>query len=280
MRKTILLLLFIIILNVVYAQQGRIIYTEFDPYPCMTGLPSEQNIILDINHDGIDETLFYRGLGGHNGDPWCILYNPTNHPDADKWKYRDLNYELTDTLSMVAHFGLHYIYNLKNPSYSYHAPSYEVTEMLRIAVRHAVDEDQNGETHYCYGWIEVVGRWTWDKPSWTMLLTVWVPRMAYCTIPDYPLIYGQKDIDGSVASIEDVTVKIYPNPASDYIKIETYHTCQYIKIYSLDGYLVFETRDFASQPTTIDIGNLTTGVYIVKVCLADGREYFTKIIKE
>jgi hypothetical protein len=280
MKKTILLSLMVIVLNIMYAQQGEIIYTEFNPYQCMTGLPSEQTITLDINHDGVDETLFYRCFGGHNGDPWDILYDPTDNPDKDKWKYRDLNYEHTDTLSMVAHYGHYYYYSIWGSIYNYHSAAYEVTKTLRIAVRHTVEDDPNGETHYCYGWIEVVGKWTWEPSTWTARLTVWVPRMAYCTIPDYPLVYGQISVDGVFAGTEDVPVKVYPNPTSDYVKIEVYHSYQHIAVYSIDGRLLFETQDATAQPATINVANLKSGVYIIKVKLTDGNDYVAKIVKE
>lgn len=139
MKKTILLSLMVIVLNVMYSQNGEIIYTEFNPYPCMTGLPSEQTITLDINHDGVD---------------------------------------------------------------------------------------------------------------------------------------------GVFAGTEDVPVKVYPNPASDYIKIEVYHSYQHIAVYSIDGRLVFETQDATAQPATINVANLKSGVYIIKVKLTDGNDYVAKIVKK
>ena len=75
---------------------------------------------------------------------------------------------------------------------------------------------------------------------------------------------------------------VYPNPARDYIRIELQDdsSCQSIAIYSIDGRLVFETQATMVQPTTINIANLKSGVYVIKVTLTDGNDYVAKIVKE
>ena len=73
---------------------------------------------------------------------------------------------------------------------------------------------------------------------------------------------------------------VYPNPARDYITIEFPNdsSCQSIEIYSIDGRLV-ETYTETSHQPTIDIGNLTAGMYIVKIKTSNGREIIEKFIK-
>ena len=73
----------------------------------------------------------------------------------------------------------------------------------------------------------------------------------------------------------------YPNPAKDNIDIELSPdvNCQSVEIYTLDGRLV-ETLPETSQQTTINVENLNAGVYILKIKMADGREFSEKIIKE
>ena len=74
---------------------------------------------------------------------------------------------------------------------------------------------------------------------------------------------------------------VYPNPVNDCIRIELSDnaSCQSVSIYSIDGRLV-ETFPETSPQTTIDISGLTTGIYIMKVRLSDGRDYAERIIKE
>ncbi|MBO6057903.1 MAG: T9SS type A sorting domain-containing protein, partial [Bacteroidales bacterium] len=73
----------------------------------------------------------------------------------------------------------------------------------------------------------------------------------------------------------------YPNPAKDniYIELSPDVNCQSVEIYTLDGRLV-ETCHGASQQTTINVENLNAGVYILKIKMADGKEFAERIIKE
>ena len=73
----------------------------------------------------------------------------------------------------------------------------------------------------------------------------------------------------------------YPNPAKDniYIELSPDVNCQSVEIYTLDGRLV-ETFPETSQQTTINVENLNAGVYILKIRMADGKEFSEKIVKE
>ena len=85
----------------------------------------------------------------------------------------------------------------------------------------------------------------------------------------------------SLDNLVEPRASVYPNPAKDFIQIAQSDNsyCQSIEIYSIDGCLV-ETFPETSQQTTIDIANLTAGIYIMKVRLSDGREYAERIVKE
>ncbi len=73
----------------------------------------------------------------------------------------------------------------------------------------------------------------------------------------------------------------YPNPTKGnlYIELSPDVKCQSVEIYDIDGRLV-ETFPETSQQTTIDISGLNTGMYIVKLRTADGKEYEERIIKK
>ena len=77
-------------------------------------------------------------------------------------------------------------------------------------------------------------------------------------------------------------ISVYPNPAKDILNISFTDDseCQSIAIYSLDGRLV-ETRHGTSlQSSTINIANLTLGLYLIKVRMSDGSEFTERIVKE
>ena len=105
--------------------------------------------------------------------------------------------------------------------------------------------------------------------------------------PDYYLSYVLKlDADGfdSVDENGESIVRpyyCYPNPAKDNLNIEFSPDvqCQSVGIFTLDGRLI-ETYSETSEQTTISIENLQFGTYIMKVKLADGKEYSERIVKE
>ena len=81
----------------------------------------------------------------------------------------------------------------------------------------------------------------------------------------------------SVNQIEIDKLRIYPNPASDYLTIETdnpkTHT---IKIHSLNGQLLYRTK--GEVPTfDIDLSSFQKGLYFITVRSRD-KERMEKII--
>jgi hypothetical protein len=112
---------------------------------------------------------------------------------------------------------------------------------------------------------------------------------GYTCDEDYQNNYAyalKTDADGylGMSEIGDVAIKpyfCYPNPANDYLHIELSPdvSCQSIEIYSIDGRLV-ETFHETSPQTTIDISGFNAGIYIMKIRMADGKEYSERIVKE
>lgn len=71
----------------------------------------------------------------------------------------------------------------------------------------------------------------------------------------------------------------YPNPASDqlFVEISPDVQCEEMEIFTLDGRMMkSQNNNFEA----IDISNLSAGVYILKVTMADGKEYSERIVKE
>ncbi|MBQ2187294.1 MAG: T9SS type A sorting domain-containing protein, partial [Bacteroidales bacterium] len=92
------------------------------------------------------------------------------------------------------------------------------------------------------------------------------------------------DADGydAIAENAEQTVKpyhCYPNPTSDriFIDISPDVECAQVDIYTLDGRLLHSQ---SSNFETVDMSNLEPGIYIIKVRLADGREFTERIVKE
>ena len=72
----------------------------------------------------------------------------------------------------------------------------------------------------------------------------------------------------------------YPNPAKDiiYIEFSPDVNCKSVEIYDMDGRLVETCHGASLQSSTISIANLTSGLYLIKVRMSDGKEYSEKIV--
>ncbi len=74
-------------------------------------------------------------------------------------------------------------------------------------------------------------------------------------------------------------IEVYPNPAQNTVSI-TFSDgidCQSVEIYALDGRML---KSQISNLETVDVSKLNAGIYILKVNMADGREFTERIVKE
>lgn len=79
---------------------------------------------------------------------------------------------------------------------------------------------------------------------------------------------------------EDTTIRLYPNPASDYLLLEWSDAIgqqHQLNIYSIEGILVKEL-EVVSPRTVVDIGDLSAGIYFVQ--LGDSRIGSGRFVKE
>lgn len=87
----------------------------------------------------------------------------------------------------------------------------------------------------------------------------------------------------NVGEIEDnenaVSLEIHPNPANNILNISFSddNECEFVKIYSIDGRLLLSQND---NFETINLANLTPGLYLIKLRMSDGSEFTERIIKE
>ena len=91
---------------------------------------------------------------------------------------------------------------------------------------------------------------------------------------------GGPPVEVTERSLNSGSLKIYPNPSSDKITIETSEKLQksYLSIYNLNGMELLKQHILESK-SIIDISSLPSGIYLVKV-LGDKTVQIGKIIKE
>ncbi|MCB9302013.1 MAG: right-handed parallel beta-helix repeat-containing protein [Lewinellaceae bacterium] len=81
-----------------------------------------------------------------------------------------------------------------------------------------------------------------------------------------------------LANVEAGTVKLFPNPASDFIVLDLQAsnlTAKEIRLLSLKGEFV---RQFPPDSQSLNIGGITKGAYFLEISLKDGRQLLEKVI--
>jgi hypothetical protein len=92
------------------------------------------------------------------------------------------------------------------------------------------------------------------------------------TLEEVILGIEQNDLNDSIS--------IYPNPADDYLTISNNNTgIETIELYSVLGNKVFEKTDINSLTKSINISNLPSGVYLLKVIDSEKKSATKRIIK-
>lgn len=94
----------------------------------------------------------------------------------------------------------------------------------------------------------------------------------------YDNIYFHKNTTMSSDSFEASKVKLYPNPTSNVLNIESLGTIQTISVYNVLGQEVIN-KSLNSTSTSLDVSSLNSGIYVVKTVI-DGVTSSTKFIKE
>ena len=243
--KTLLLAVFACLFSTTLFSQedGTIIYTDFEPdsviYPVYTDY-------IDINYDNEWDVRFIRNIYAGYGVLECNGY----------WAVRKVAYNFTDSLSSIKKWS-------------------NYAELLPYGNQYIALKQKVGGVFY-YGWMKLyVERHdaSWHDPSVT------ITEMAYCTIPYYPLKFGQKSLTEDVAEIDDANCQyeLYPNPVDDrlVLKLADEHKCENVAIYSIDGRII-KSQD--SDFENIDVSALTRGVYFVRIRLQEGSVFTEKIV--
>ena len=94
-----------------------------------------------------------------------------------------------------------------------------------------------------------------------------------CTATNWVTVTATVGID----EVETLQVNIYPNPASRYLNIESAETLAEVTIYNTVGQKVIE-QTVNGTTVRLDLGNLATGTYTLRISDAEGNLTTRKII--
>lgn len=93
-------------------------------------------------------------------------------------------------------------------------------------------------------------------------------------IPDFSKIYDDLlSVDSPILFPE---IKVYPNPTADFLYLQTEENIKNIQLFSFEGKII---KNYTST-TSLDLKNLPTGKYILKIQLENGKVGQQQIIKK
>ena len=237
------------------AQQGEIIYTDFEPDLCVAWVSTpypHDTIKIDFDEDGTTDFMVF--LSWHSTGEIAIDM-------ISIWEHR---YKISDNDSIVP------TENVWPTHHGWLYPNWTWQHMFESGATHSEDyigfRNTINEEHY-HAWV-----WVYADIEYTSSpdkVWVYVDRMAYCTIPDYPLRWGQTNI---TEGVEEETIEndfsIYPNPTDDVLFVQTLRAMslpdQSYRIINLMGQTVLSGR-LTTETQQINIESLPAGMYFITV---------------
>lgn len=91
-------------------------------------------------------------------------------------------------------------------------------------------------------------------------------------------IYGDVAMATSTADLNEIDVKLFPNPANDMLTVQSEESIDSCEIYSLTGALVAYEKTIGNT-TAVNIAELSKGMYLMKAT-SNGKSTIRKFIKE
>jgi len=125
--------------------------------------------------------------------------------------------------------------------------------------------------------------WLFGKNSWVgglngnYILTI--DKYAFCTIPNYPLLWGQTEIVTGTSELkEDAGIKVYATDSGSQLVVQSGDVIKSIRIINLLGATVLVKDNMRDKQATLSTKGLVHGTYIVKVTNSNLKEYTSKIV--
>ena len=229
------------------AQEGEIIYTDFDPDLTLRQ-DTQDSILLDIDFDGTNDLKFVLGFDHGFQVPFYHALNG--------WSIAPVN---DSTVLNADTLPRPWLTSYEGPYNSYYG--------LRKIVG----------TDCYYGWFYTYDGQTKNSKG-TRTATLFIDRMAYCTIPNYPLRAGQTSLVTGIDEPEATAfATVHPNPTNGLFTV-TGKALKAAEVLNALGQRV-ATATGKGETMQIDIANLPAGVYFVRVTDEEGKKCVRKVVK-
>jgi hypothetical protein len=269
MRKTVLFAMMLMALfSCSKAQNECVLYRDFKPDLGIAWDPYLGDTIhLDFDNDGINDLRFYFAY-------WhprvVMLQEPLKGFDIRAIQEDEIDIYPDDYWSWI-HSGFYPVV------WTY---CFSTSHSTDFVCRKAVD------SNYYYGWYRayVVDSSYISGHSPVEKARIYVDKMAFCTVPNYKLEWGETriiDMDNSPRTNlipKTSAIQVHPNPTSGLVTI-TGQDLKTAEVFNALGQCVVAATG-EGERLTVDLNGLPAGVYFVTITNKEGRKCVQKVVKE
>jgi len=257
--KTIIIIitltLSILSLQKLYSQENsnksNILFHDLQPDVVLMNALTD-SFIIDINEDLINDVILY--LEHTSSGNWALIKSLNQN-----CQYSLINYYLNDSLSIKS-------INWHSEAFIFLGEQkYNNIEKIGIKI---ISKDLN-----YYGWIKVI------FSIINMNIAITIDKYAFCTIPNYPLLWGQTEIVTGTSDLkEDSDIKVYTTDSGNQLVVQSGEVIKSIRVIDLLGATVVVKDNIRDKQATLSTKGLVHGTYIVKITNSNLKEYTSKIV--
>lgn len=248
------------------AQSGSLIYTSPDTsiYHTTTEWNTDYSqFYWDLTKDGEPDISFYFAWNRNSNRidiDAAPMYETYSMGFPDKlWMIYDLDMPLDSEEAC-------WIVNILGPNFG-DGPGNDTSLYRNVAFRRELNNS------YYYGWFLLKSDWIGAG------MTFHIVESAFCTIPNYPLKWGQTSLNQGFEETESTACAIiHPNPTKGIVTLEGANLQQAEVLNTLGQRVAKVTGQ--GETLQIDIAELPAGVYFVTITDEEGRKCVKKVIKE
>ena len=277
MKKIVLITSLALVAFCCRAQQGEIIYTDFEPdlsIEATSATYDRDTIKIDLDQDGtIDFKMYIDRV--YSGSARYVFV-------SSSWEFRICfnsmySYGYMDENDTIVPY----------PRWSTANDAYELlwypldTHFMELFM--GFRKTVNDECYYAWAKIYMYrnpnGQGYHPSHGYFDIVYAYCDDMAYCTSPDYPLRWGQTDLTG----IEELGefpnfASVHPNPTTGLVTI-TGENLRQAEVFNLFGQHMLSVK-CEDDELRINMAALPAGVYFVNVTDEEGRKCVRKVVKE